>query len=243
MPKTFEEANEDVGERRKEARERLEGVEEELSEYDLEDLDLRARDFGKLFEAFGDDVQVVQERREEAADEFERTIKIDLEEQLGIDFGDIDDVIGEFPEIDLDQLDQQGLLAVIAEQMNAAAAQLAAMTSQNSGLAALLDDIASSVQAPFGIAVSGVNDITDPGVPQPVVTGSDGGDIDARVFKLKASEENKYPIWIGSENVDVGSGTKLRPGEDYPVELDLTQDQLYMVSEEEAQEIEIIGFA
>lgn len=239
--KAFGETPDVVREKADVVREEADAVREEGDAVREEGEQKRREYNSKIFKDFGDTVDVVREEREQRRREYNNTINVSLEEDLSLDYQKLLDKISEINEIDLSELDQEQLLALIAEQINSAVVQLVKIGNQNSGLAALLDDIAGSVQTPFGISLSGVNDIDKANISQPVVRGSDGGDIEAKVFKIRASSDNTASIWLGDENVEVGRGIELGVGDELPMNLDLRQDQLYMVSEKDAQEIEIIG--
>jgi len=246
MARTFDEANRSVGEEREErAEERGTDFSSRSSVPDGPDVRDRAEEtYNTIFEAFGsfDERRAErQERRQERASEFDRSTNEAIRNIINVDLEELEDELENIGQVDLEGFNQQEILTVIAEQINNLAVQFTKLTRQNSGIAALLDEIAENSQDPFGVAVSGVNDIDEPRTEQTIVRNSSGGGIPARVFKIKASDSNTSSIWIGDDGVDVERGYELKPGDDIEVRINLTEGQPYMVSEESGQEIQIFG--
>jgi len=241
MARTYDEADREEGDRRRSERNQDRFDIDKTTEGGTAPEDLRNRDFEGIFRAFEDLADGTRQRRDQAADDFRDGSRGNIEDRLNIDFGEIEDNISATLEQDLSALDQRGLLEVIAQQLNNALAIGLSLTEQFSGLAAINNDIANNTETPFGIAVSGINDISDPRVEEPVVRNSDEREVEARVFKIRAAENNTSTIWIGDEDVGVRDGYPLRPGEELPISINLAEAQPFMVSEEAGMEVEIIG--
>lgn len=135
--------------------------------------------------------------------------------QFDLDFGD------------LSQLDNGGLLEVIA-RVNIA--QLAS-----------LFDIADSVEPFQSITVSGTNIIDQPDVAEPVVPESDEELIPTRTLFIKADENNSKRVYFGDDQVDPDSGFALERGESITLDTDLRAEELYMASEDSGQQIQLLG--
>lgn len=127
----------------------------------------------------------------------------------------------------LDDLDQRGLLEVIA-RVNIA--QLSAMF-----------DIADAVEPLTSITVSGVNAIDNADAEEPVVPESDDEEIPTRTLFMRASEDNTDKIYIGDDKVEPDSGLVLGPGEFYVAETDLRAEELYMASGTAGVTIQLLG--
>lgn len=130
-------------------------------------------------------------------------------------------------DIDLSELDQRGLLEVIARI-------LIAQTSASF-------DIADAVEPFRGISVSGTNVIEEDDEAEEVVPGSSGSNIPTRLLMMKASDNNNAPIFIGDDDIEPNNGWKLERGQSLTISTDLREATLYMASEEDGQLIELLG--
>lgn len=130
-------------------------------------------------------------------------------------------------DIDLSELDQRGLLEVIARIL---IAQTAATF-----------DVADAVEPFRGISVSGTNVIEEADEAEEVVPGSSGSNIPTRLLMMKASDDNDNPIYIGDDDIEPDNGWKLERGQSLTISTDLREATLYMTAEEDGELIELLG--
>lgn len=101
----------------------------------------------------------------------------------------------------------------------------------------------SDFLAPFSnITVSGTNDIEDADTAEPVVPQSDTTSIPTRVLFVKAAENNQDPIAIGDDETEPTNGWVLEKNEHLVLNINLTEEILYMASGQSGQTVELLGF-
>lgn len=170
-----------------------------------------------------------------------RQILVSLEEQFGVDLGNILSEIENISDVDLADLSQTELLTLVVRLLSLMSRmRVADLSIQTTQTEALLD-IATSVEPSRAITVTGVNVIEDADTPEPLIPQSDKTDIPTRVLRIRADPLNDKPIAIGDDEIDPDEGWYLKPGESDQISIDFRRTQLYMASEEDGQSVRLLG--
>lgn len=130
-------------------------------------------------------------------------------------------------DVNLDKLNNAELLSVIAKSN---IAQLQA-----------LFDIATAVESPTAITVSGSEIITEKEQPKRVVPQSGSGEVPTRTLFIRSSTENTDKIAFGDDQVQPTGGFILAPGESITIPIDLRESDLYMASDSQDQVVNLLG--
>lgn len=229
-------------------------------DFTVEDIEERFDDVDSFLqtlpEGFNKDEQVDPPTRRNPTERTEVVAEVDIPgfenlQQILSGVGDTLDDIGDINEsidVDLGELGVRGLQVVQAQALRSIAMSMQTQTqltlqqskTQVDQLSALYD-ILSSVEPIIGITVSGRNSIDDAGVPQPVVPESDNTEIPTRKLMVRASQTNSETISFGDDDTDPQNGFLLNPGQYITVPIDLREATLYMASEEEDDEVQLLG--
>lgn len=190
---------------------------------------------------FPDAVEERKNRREDRIIDLRSELSVMLQGLSGTDLSEADEILSELNDIDYTQLGQTESMRLMAQSNALIATQMRALIETFTSSLVFLDDIATAVEPAAGITVSGSNDTSDPGVPEPVIPQSDSNTIPTRNLFIRASDTNSENIYFGDDAVSPSDGFMLRPGESHSISLDFRDSVLYMASSEEGQEIQLMG--
>lgn len=205
----------------------------------------------KFFEAFSravpdglkpDGIERKDARREESRSRFRDVLDQLLGEGIGQNLDELESLLKDANEINLQQRTDSELLQFIGQtnliKANASVATLETLITS----AVFLDDIATAVEPPSTISISGINDIgNNPEVADVVIPESEDREFPIRKIVLRASRQNKKDIYFGDDDISPEAGFKLSPGESIELDLDFRDDTLYMAGEERTDEVSFMG--
>lgn len=241
MSRTFDQGRERKREAREYAEKRLRSGEVDVPE-DYRDIDWPNILIPTPEELVPDVIERRDERREEMAQQIELDIDRGMFDNIGVDLSDIENSLEAAFEIDLSDADQLELLQVIAETNRISAALNNLIMEQSISQLVMLNDIATAVEPPAGVTVSGFNDIDDVNEPQPVIPNSLETTVPVKTLWLRALPENNENIYLGDDVHDPANGYMIRPGESISIELDFRDDNLWMSSPEEGAGVMLLGW-
>jgi hypothetical protein len=180
-----------------------------------------------------------QAERTIARENFREALSRLLGGELDTDLRDLNSLIRELNNFDYSNatpIQEATLKANLAQSLALKGILEAQVTS-----ATIQDSIASSVEPPAGITISGTNEIADADAPQTVVPQATDREIPVRKLYLRASPDNEADIYFGDDQVAPEAGFVLTPGEAEVFPLDFRESSLYMASSEEGPEIQLMG--
>lgn len=229
-----------------ESRESLQG--EGFTFDSLEDIDdLRDIPFPLIARPIPDNLQQdlpgeLPGRRRRNFDQIADNISTYLEGIIGQDIGDLEANLSALFEQELDGLGQTELLRMLVETLRIQTAFSDLLTQQSITQLTFLNDIATAVESPVAITVSGVNEIEQPDDPIPVIPNSDDQRYEVTELIIRADPNNTRDIYIGDDNVQPDRGLVLQPGESETVELDFRISTLWMASAQGDQLVQLLGW-
>lgn len=237
MPRTYEQETEERAE------ERREGFRSTVP--DLPD----SFDFERLSNIVravpGDLVPGESERRnkvrQDARNSFRDALSDLLGGQSGSTLNDVDDMLSELNDVDIESLSDLQLRRLMAQSLIAQTNAIRGILEAQITSATIQDSIATAVEPPAGITVSGTNEIDKEDTPQPVVPNTKERSIPVREMMIRADEDNSSPIYFGDDDISPEDGFMLRPGESQSFELDFRDSSLYMAGATEGDEIQLLG--
>ena len=215
MPETYDAAVKRIQSETDEEKEHLEGMPNYADETDEGPVEQVEDELEDISVTVPDFLKPSEGGRRE--DDIQRPGAVNPRDQFGVD-------------VDLDQLpnlNQAELLQIIAR------VELASLQT--------LLEISDYVSPFTNITVSGNNAIDQANSPQPVVPQSDTTDIPTRILYMKADENNNEPIAFGDDKASPTSGFLLKSGQSITIQLDLRGEELYMSSDGDGQQVQILG--
>lgn len=177
--------------------------------------------------------------REFRRQESQQELSLDLQDAFGVSLEDLDTAIKELYQADLETLDELNILRFIAEAMRVQTLQNKINLDQESAISVFLNDIATAVEPPTDIVVSGTVDVDKPDVPQEVLEDLD--QVRTRMLIIKANPFNNKPIYFGDDAVEPRDGFVLVPGEKIELPISYRDAQVYMASEERGASLQLLG--
>lgn len=218
-----------------------------------------AEDLEEQFEGIGMDLRLLPEEwiedegpgfipePSEPRDRFEEITRVQLPDDFinavrqDFDFGQVAQDINAALGANLSELDNRGLLVVIAQSVRSLAAVAGQQALVNIDQLEAQYDLLTALEPHRGITVSGVNSIQQSGVVQPVVPESERITIPTRTLMMKASNSNTEPIAFGDDDVEPANGFILTPGENIVISIDLRAVNLFMASDNSGDEVQLLG--
>lgn len=204
------------------------------------DLETRFSDVPTILEAVPDIFSPDGSRGQDIQQGSEDIIN-EIQTEFSVDLSQISEVLEESQQTDFGELNNLQLLQVISQNSTIQGQLLQVMADTMVQMLSTMASIDNSVGASETVTVSGSNTIDDANTPQAVIPGSDSTSIPTNKLFLKAGNNNDNPIYLGDDEVDVGGGFSLDAGESITMNIDFRADQIFMVSSEAGEEIEIIG--
>lgn len=247
MVKTFDQAEEEQQKERREYDEENVSADEEYTQrspyqFDGERLEEFVDQFPLIARAVPEDLKPGDVADETRANlNVERELLVNLEEQFGINLGDVLNELENISQIELEDLNQRQLLQLVVRILTLMARMKSIdISTQISQLQSLLS-IATSVEPARLITVSGRNVIGDADTPETVVPQADKTDVPTRTVFIRADEDNEKTVYLGDDDVSPDEGFFLKPGEFFYLDIDFREDELYMSSEAEGDAVSLLG--
>lgn len=180
-----------------------------------------------------------ERRRAEERQSFRELLSELLGESIGSDFFDIDEALAELNELefpDASPIDQAIFQANLTQ-----ANTLKGILEAEVTMATILDSIATAVEPPVGITVSGTNQIDDADTPESVIPNAADKEIPVKHLWIRASPDNTGPVYFGDDKTQPEDGFMLTPGEAESFQLDFREDALFMAAENEGETVQLLG--
>lgn len=179
--------------------------------------------------------------REDARNSFRNALSDLLGGQSGSTLNDVDEMLSDLNEVDLQSLSDIQVQRVMAQSMIAQTNAIRGLLEAQITSATIQDSIATAVEPPSAITISGTNEIAKSDTPQSVVPNTEDRSIPVRELMIRADEDNSAPIYFGDDDISPEDGFMLRPGESESFELDFRDSSLYMAGANEGDEIQLLG--
>lgn len=182
-----------------------------------------------------------QRRRRNETNRRQGIIDEELLEKLGKGLKDVEDAIQNGLDLDFGDLSSEELLAVIAQNSVNSLMLQNVMMEQMLAQVVVLNDIASAVEPTSNITVSGTNSIATGGETEPVIPDGDQTETDGDLLIIRAAPGNKDPIYFGDDGTTPGDGFVLNQGEWKVMDMDLSEQMLWMSAENSGNEVQLLG--
>jgi len=177
--------------------------------------------------------------RERRRQQSQQQLSLDLQDAFGISLEGLDTAIQDLYQADLETLDDLNILRFIAEAMRVQTLQNKISLDQESAISIFLNDIATAVEPPTDIVVSGTVDVEEADIPQEVLENLD--QVRTRMLIMKANPLNDKPIYFGDDEVEPEDGFVLVPGEKIELPISYRDAHIYMASEERGASLQLLG--
>lgn len=259
MVKTYEEAQDEEREReQEEGADTFVGDEYDTTSpvtFDDKRVQEKYEDLERVLIATPDSLGGVRDdfdnRRQETRDQLE----INIEDALGVNFGDVaasveavEEAIQNETDQDLSGLSSRELQARIVQRLGLLLQDSIQRTKLMQVMSeGMLQNVSANVSVlenvrPYSnITVSGKTEIKDAGEPQAVIPEAENTEIPTRTLFIRSDPDNSDKIYFGDDEVQPEEGYVLTPGEAINIDVDFRNDSLWCASATEGEELMLIG--